>query len=223
MTIPEAIAQRHSVRTYLDTPIPADIRAQLDERAARLSEKSGLHLFLRYDDPAGFDSFLAHYGRLINVKNYIVLAGKKREGFDFDCGYYGEELVILAQQLGLNTCWTAMSFSKKNVRKILPEDETLCMVIALGFGETQGRPHRNRPLFTLVPDYEKAPDWFRAGADAALQAPTAMNQQHFALHLEEGEAVLKVKGLGPYTQVDLGIVAWHFEALSGRKVRVVKK
>ena len=221
LTIREAMEQRHSVRTYLDTPIPAEIRKELDAAAEKYSEESGLHLYFRYDDPAGFDSFMAHYGRLINVKNYIVLAGKKREGFDFDCGYYGEKLTLLAQQLGLNSCWTAMSFSKKNVRRILPEGESLCMVIALGYGKTQGNAHRDRPLSTLAPDYERAPDWFKAGADAALLAPTAMNQQKFVLGLENGEATLRVKGFGPYTQVDLGIVACHFEIGSGKKARIV--
>ena len=221
MTIWEAMQQRHSVRTYLDTPIPSEIREKLDAEAARLSRESGLHFFFRYDDPAGFDSFMAHYGRLLNVKNYIVLAGKKREGFDFDCGYYGEKLVLLAQQLGLHTCWPALPFSKKTVRQPLPDGEELCMAIALGYGKTQGTPHRNRPLKTLAPDYEGAPDWFKAGTDAALLAPTAMNQQKFVLGFENGEATLRVKGFGPYTQVDLGIVACHFEAGSGRKARIV--
>ncbi|MBO4873604.1 MAG: nitroreductase [Lachnospiraceae bacterium] len=221
MTIWEAMEQRHSVRTYLDTAIPPKIREKLDAEAEKYSLESGLHLFFRYDDPAGFDSMLAHYGRLINVKNYIVLAGKKRDGFDFDCGYYGEKLVLLAQQLGLNTCWTAMSFSKKNVRRILPEGESLCMVIALGYGKTQGSAHKNRPLSVLAPDYADAPDWFRKGADAALLAPTAMNQQHFALGFADGEATLRVRGFGPYTTVDLGIAACHFEAGSGRKPRIL--
>ena len=221
LTIREAMEQRHSVRTYLDTPIPAEIRKELDAAAEKYSEESGLHLYFRYDDPAGFDSFMAHYGRLINVRNYIVLAGQKRDGFDFDCGYYGEKLTLLAQQLGLNTCWTAMTFNKKTVRQQLPAGEELCMAIALGYGKTQGSAHRDRPLKTLAPDYEGAPDWFKAGADAALLAPTAMNQQKFALGFENGEATLRVKGFGPYTQVDLGIVACHFEAGSGRKAQIV--
>ena len=33
LTIREAMEQRHSVRTYLDTPIPAEIRKELDAAA----------------------------------------------------------------------------------------------------------------------------------------------------------------------------------------------
>ena len=62
---------------------------------------------------------LAHYGNFRNVKNYIVLAGKQDEGFDFRCGYYGEKMVLFAQQRGLNTCWTALTFNKKRVKEIV--------------------------------------------------------------------------------------------------------
>ena len=93
---------------------------------------------VRYDDPDGFDSRMAHYGHFRNVKNYIVLAGKKDDDFDYLCGYYGEKIVLFAQMQGLNTCWAALTFNKRKVRELIPDGETLCMVIALGYGETQG-------------------------------------------------------------------------------------
>ena len=55
---------------------------------------------------------MAHYGKFSGVKNYIALIGKKSPSLDERCGYYGERLVLLAQQLGLNTCWVAMTHGK---------------------------------------------------------------------------------------------------------------
>ena len=63
--------------------------------------------------------------------------------------------------------------------------------------------------------------WFRKGVEAALKAPTAMNQQKFAFGMRDGEPVVRVKGLGAYTKVDCGIAACHFEAASDRKVKTV--
>ena len=103
MTILEAIDARHSVRAYRNEPIEEEKRRQLDSFAEECNRESGLHIFLRYDDPEGFDSRLAHYGHFRNVRNYIVLAGEKGPEFDYRCGYYGEKMVLLAQQLGLNT------------------------------------------------------------------------------------------------------------------------
>ena len=60
-----------------------------------------------------------------------------------------------------------------------------------------------------------APEWFARGVDAALLAPTAMNQQKFRLDLE-GDKVRITAMRGPFSQVDLGIVKYHFEIGSGR-------
>ena len=222
MTDLEAIRARHSVRAYLDKPIPPELRRELDALAERCNRESGLHIRLIYDDPAGYDSFLTHYGVFRNVTNYIVLAGKKEGDFDFRCGYYGEKLVLLAQKLGLNTCWTALTFNKKRVRELIPEGESLCMAIALGYGKTQGVPHRSKRPERVSEGVETMPDWFEKGLEAALLAPTAVNQQRFCFGLENGEATVRVKGIGSYTRVDLGIAALHFELGSGRKVKALE-
>ncbi len=219
MTDLEAIRARHSVRAYLEKPIPAELRAELDAFAAALNAESGLHIRIVYDDPAGFDSRLAHYGSFRNVANYIVLAGKAEGDFDFRCGYYGEKLVLFAQKLGLNTCWTALTFNKKRVRELVPAGESLCMVIALGCGASQGVPHRGKDFDKVSELSGSAPDWFRDGVEAALLAPTAVNQQKFCFALEGEEPTIRVKGLGTCTRVDLGIAALHFELASGRKVK----
>lgn len=213
MTIKEAMEARHSVRAYRDIPIPEDIRKKLDDYANVCGEEGGIRIFLRYDDPEGFDSRLAHYGNFKNVKNYIVLAGKKTSDFDLKCGYWGEKLVLYAQQLGLNTCWVALTFNKRTVKKLLKEGESLCMVISLGYGETQGAAHKGKSAADVA-DLSGTPDWFLEGVEAALLAPTAVNQQKFYFTYQDGQAHLKTKGIGSCLKTDLGIVKYHFEAVS---------
>ena len=218
MTLSEAIDARHSVRAYKTDPIPAETRDQLDEFVRACNEEGDLNISICYDDPAGFDSRLAHYGNFRNVQNYIVLAGKKGGDFDFRCGYYGEKIVLFAQQLGLNTCWTAMTFNKKRVRELIAPGDTLCMVIALGYGETQGSSRKSKTVDDVTTGRGTMPDWFRSGVEAALKAPTAMNQQKFVFGTKNGEPAVKASGIGPYTKVDCGIAAYHFEVGSARKV-----
>ena len=217
MTILEAIDARHSVRAYQEKPIDQETRRQLDEFTDKCNQESGLHFFIRYDDPDGFDSRLAHYGHFRNVRNYIVLAGRKGPEFDFRCGYCGEKMVLFAQQLGLNTCWAALTFNKRKVRELIPDGETLCMVIALGYGETQGCPRKSK-TYADVTENGTDEAWFRQGVEAALKAPTAVNQQKFVFSVRGGEPVARAKGFGSLTQVDLGIVVYHFEAASGKKI-----
>ena len=60
------------------------------------------------------------------------------------------------------------------------------------------------------------PVWFKNGLKAAMMAPTAINQQQFFITLRDGEPVIRAK-IGPYSKIDLGIVKYHFEAVSGHK------
>ena len=71
MDIREAIKARHSVRQYKDLPIAEDLKAELEQEIAECNRESGLHIQIIYDDPECFDTFLSHYGKFSNVKNYI--------------------------------------------------------------------------------------------------------------------------------------------------------
>ena len=135
---------------------------------------------------------------------------------DEKCGYYGERLVLKAQQLGLNTCWVAMTYSKIPGAFRVNDREALTVVISLGYGTTQGTAHKSKAITAVSNVSDSTPDWFRSGVEAALLAPTAMNQQKFCLTYADGKVTAKA-GLGFYTKVYLGIVKYHFELGSGKK------
>ncbi len=216
MTLLEAIDARRSVRRYQTRAIePAKKQALLAE-VDRCNRESGLHIQLITDEPEAFTGALANYGHFTGVSNYIALVGKKSKTLNEQAGYYGEQIVLKAQQLGLNTCWVALTFSKRKCKAVVNKGEKLALVISLGYGETQGksRPSK-RPAD--VADLTDAPDWFLAGIDAALKAPTAMNQQRFRF-TRNGNSVTAVATGGFYSDVDLGIVKYHFEVGSGRSI-----
>lgn len=86
MTLLEAIDARHSVRAYKMDPITDEIRRKLDAYVDECNREGNLNIVIQYNDPSGFDSKLAHYGSFRNVRNYIVLAGKKDEDFEIASG-----------------------------------------------------------------------------------------------------------------------------------------
>ena len=216
MDIKEAIKERHSVRQFKDLPVKSEDREKL---AALI----GLNIQLVTDDPECFDTFLAHYGKFKNAKNYIAMIGSKSiDKLDQKCGYYGQKLVLVAQTLGLNTCWVAGTYGKGKCKADKNAGEKIVCVIALGYGESQGVAHKSKPLSKLCKvsevDLPATPAWFQEGLEAAILAPTALNQQKFQVSLDGDEAVITTKR-GPMTQLDLGIVKYNFEAASGHKVR----
>lgn len=214
MDLMEAMEIRHSVRSYEDRAITGDTRYELLEFLARLNQESGLHMQLVLNEPKAFSGFMAHYGKFSGVKNYIALVGKKGPALDENCGYYGEKTVLKAQQLGLNTCWVALTYSKVKGAFQVEKGEKLCCVIAVGYGTTQGAAHPVKPLETLCTADGPLPPWFRQGVAAAQLAPTAMNQQKFRFMLKDG-VVSAEPGSGFYTRVDLGIARCHFEIGAG--------
>ena len=222
MDIKEAIKERHSVRQFKDLPIKSEDSEKLQALIKECNAESGLNIQLILDDSECFDTFLAHYGKFKNANNYIALVGQKSiESLDQKCGYYGQKLVLAAQMLGLNTCWVAGTYGKGKCKANLTAGEKIVCVIALGYGEKNGVPHKSKPVSKLcnIPeaDLPNTPAWFQKGLEAAILAPTALNQQKFIVSLEDDKPVIKSKG-GPLTQLDLGIVKYNFEAVSGHKV-----
>lgn len=214
MDLMEAVRARHSVRNYTDRPIEGEVLKALEEEIAACNREAGLHIQLVRDEPRAFDSTLAHYGSFTGVRNYLAMIGPKDGDLMEKCGYYGERIVLKAQMLGLNTCWVALTFKKIPDAYVVGPGEKLGIVIAIGYGEHEGKPRKSKTAEAVSNMTEDSPEWFRNGVEAALLAPTAVNQQKFSLQRSRDTVSLK-KGLGPYAGCDLGIIRYHFEIGAG--------
>ena len=220
MTLQEAILARHSVRQYNETAIEAEKVAQLNALIDECNREGGLHIQLVTDEPKAFSKGMAKYGKFSGISNYIAMVCRK--GDDTALGYYGEKVVLLAQTLGLNTCWVGLTFSKQPDKYQVLDGEKLVCVVALGYGTTQGVQHPQKKTIGDVAEGQPFPDWFVRGVEAALLAPTAVNQQLFRFILHDGNKVEAKKafsltnGMG-YAPIDLGIAKCHFEIGAGKE------
>lgn len=224
MTIQEAIEARHSVRAYKGEPLAADVVEVLEEKIRELNEKGHLHMQLIRNEPKAFQGKLAKYGKFRGVNNYIVMAGQKSDDLDERIGYYGEQLVLLAQTLGLNTCWVGLSYSKVPGTYVLEAGEVIKAYISIGYGETQGVSHKIKSVEQVSNANDLTPSWFKQGVEAALLAPTAVNQQKFFFEYipaRDGKPVRVLAkrnfSLIGFTQMDLGIAKCHFEIGAGKE------
>ena len=222
MTVQEAIEARHSVRAYKDQPLSGETVKVLEDEIVKLNNDGRLHIQLIRNEPEAFRGTLAKYGKFRNVGNYLVMAGKKADDLDERIGYYGEHLVLLAQTLCLNTCWVGLSYSKVPGTYELGKDEKIACYIAIGYGETQGVGHKIKTVEQVSNASDITPSWFKKGVEAALLAPTAVNQQKFSFEYvgmsNNHHQVRAKKGFSMigYTQMDLGIAKYHFEVGAGK-------
>lgn len=215
MSILEAMKQRHSVRQYTDQPIDEEVLKALQMEIDACNRESGLSIQLVTNEPKAFGSFMAHYGKFSGVTNYLALVGKKGNMLDELCGYFGERLVLKAQQLGLNTCWVALTYRKIPGAFTVNKGEKLTVVIALGYGKNQGTAHKSKSMEAVSNITPDSPEWFKNGVEAALLAPTAVNQQKFFLSYADGKVSARARS-GLYAKMDLGIVKYHFELGVGK-------
>ena len=216
MTIKEAIKERHMVRQYTDKTIPTDIVESLNARITENNIKYNLHLALVVGNSDGIGS-MAKLLLSKTVNNYIVLAGVDAPNLDEKLGYCGADLILYAQTLGLNTWWVGGMFKGKGALKNL-NNKDVCVngVIAIGYGKTQGVPHKSKTAAEISRYNGKTPQWFVDGVDALLYAPTALNKQPYVVS-GDGNKVSISAGNGHFSGIDLGIGKYHFEVGAGKE------
>ena len=219
MELNEAIQARHSVRKYENRSIEPEKVDALQAVIDRINAEQDLNIQLVLEEPRSFSAGLWKYGQFSGVKNYLVMAGPKGEVAEEKIGYFGEELVLLAQTLDLNTCWVGVSYKKIPGTYSLREGDIVHCTISLGYGSNQGVQHPLKPVERFYEADGVPPEWFMAGLEAAILAPTAVNQQKFRFILHPGN-VVEAKALFSmmgYTHIDLGIAKYHFEIGAGKE------
>lgn len=207
--------KRHTVRKYLDKPLDMDLIGLLNDRIERNNCVYNLTFKLITNNSDGLSS-LARLMSNNSVQNYIILAGKDNSDLDKKIGYCGADLILYAQSLGLNTWWCGGMFNGKNALKHLDNKAVRVNgVIAIGYGKTQGVPHKSKTADQVSHYKGKAPEWFKSGIKALLLAPSALNRQPYIVNGEGNKVSLKVKN-GTFSQVDLGIGKYFFELGAGK-------
>ena len=210
------IEKRHTVRKYLDKPLDVDLISLLNARIEQNNELYDLTLKLLMNNSDGISS-LAKIMSNNTVQNYIILAGKECSSLDEKIGYCGADLILYAQSLGLNTWWCGGMFNGKNALKHLDDkDVRVNGVIAIGYGKTQGVPHKSKTADQISHYQGVVPDWFNAGIKALLLAPSALNRQPYIVSGVGNKVSFKVKS-GTLSQVDLGIGKYFFELGAGKE------
>ncbi|NMM99848.1 nitroreductase [Bifidobacterium sp. DSM 109958] len=217
MNLIEAMSARHAVRDYGDRPIDQTTLDTLKASVARLNEAHDLDIQLVHDDGDAFGECPTHYGRFKGVRHCIALIGRDGPELDEKAGYCGERLALEAVSLGLDTGWAVLHESREHAGAWhMDDDERMPAVIAIGYGNRPGRPHRSKPVEELGAveggTVDAAPAWFVRGLEAVQLAPSALGKQpvRFTL-LADGRTVRAEALEGVQAEICLGVARLHFE------------
>ena len=211
----ETIRERHSVREYDGKPLS---RAEFDALGAVVEEfarESGLGIQLVGDNPEVF-SVIARFGLIRGCRTHVAFVVDDAKAGDVAAdeaiGYWGQKIVLAAQDMGLNTCWCALCSRRKSHAVVAP-GKKIRLIIAVGHGKTQGFSRKTKSVEALSSvECAKAPAWFAAAMEAAQLAPTAMNNQNFKITLlSDGKTVRIDAPQSGLNVIDEGIVRCNFE------------
>lgn len=216
MTLKEAIYERHMVRKYKANQIPSDKVELLKSRIKENNEKYGLNIELVTNNADGVPGFAKLFFAK-GVNNYFVLAGPESADLDEKLGYCGSDLMLYAQTLGLNTWWVGFTYSKKGATKNANVGNAKVNgIISVGLGRDAGVQHKMKDAADISTYEGEAPDWFKAGVDALLHAPTAMNKMMYTVKGHENKVSITCNN-GNFAGIDLGIGKNHFEIGAGKE------
>lgn len=219
-----AIWKRTSVRKYVETHVEKTkvdfLRRIIDD----LNSESGLTM--EYIEVSDAFKSMKTMGRFKNVRSVIVFKGKSNDpDLAEKCGYYGEQVILAATDLGLGTCWVAATLNKKSESLNVKEDETFICASPVGYSvdgmsestKIPDAPHRKTiSAAEFLSGNTEVPDWVSGGIKAVQFAPTAINSQKSRFRYDGTDLTVEIPS-GTLNMVDLGITKLHFElAVSGK-------
>ena len=181
----ETIRERHSVREYDGGPLSRAEFDALGAVVEECARESGLDIQLVGDNSEAFN-VIARFGLIRGCRTHVAfvvddakargatsganaaangateadcveMRGARRTAVDEAIGYWGQKIVLAAQDMGLNTCWCALCSRKKS-----------CAVVAPGKKNSPGHcggPRENARLFTE--DEERRGAFFRRMREGA--------------------------------------------------------
>ena len=239
----DAINIRTAVRAFDNEPIDDDMARQLTMTLDPINLLADLHIQLVRDQPGVFAEANAS-GHLANAANYLAIVGPKNDDEAKErAGFYAERVVLTATLRGLGTLWVAGSWDRDQAARHcrVSDAQELYLGVVIGYPANhlayqaksyaqlteEQRTHRTSKTFEqftpTMSDEERqsAPDWFKAGVEAAMKAPSAMNRQPitFTYNAADDTAAAHIDptaGDEHWALNDLGIAKLHFQIGAGQ-------
>lgn len=218
----DAVAQRRSVRAFLDVPTAEQLSA-LHYAAARVC-LPGVRIILGEAPSALIFRKLPFVEQISGTNRFaaIIADPRKDPHATLHAGISGEALILEASALGVGTCWV-MSFKRSGVAHLtLEEGEKVLAVAPLGLpAEKQGEGGKRKKLTEICAgDPAQWPLWAYNAAECVRRAPSAMNRQPWRLSYAGRTLMLSKGGLG--ADLDFGIAALHLTLGVGDRPHILR-
>jgi nitroreductase len=164
----EAVRTRRSIRSYLDKPVEKEKLQKMLE-AARLASSANNNQptqFIVVSDKAARESLLEAYPHhwftrapiIIVACSSVESAWSRQDGENYwkvDAAIAVENMILVAHELGLGTCWVA-AFNELKTKEALdiPKEVRVIAMVPVGYPTEQKGPITQRKPLEEIVHYE---------------------------------------------------------------------
>lgn len=128
-----------SVREYKTTPIDKKVLEEI-KNYAKASRKliSGIAVTVEIMDNSQvfskLDGVAGYKGHMINAPCYMIIFSEVKDHYIENSGCIGEDIILKANELGVDTCWITFENSNEIKSKLgVSTDKEVTAIIALGY------------------------------------------------------------------------------------------
>lgn len=234
----ELLRERRSVRDYDLREVPAAVLKTLQaDLTMTNTHEAGLWFQMRTDDPDPFHGFKRSYGMFKNARNYVACVIEPSYPDTIErAGFYAEQFVMKAVELGLGTCFVGGTFDAGAVNVPLRAGQRILMLLLFGYAAEKPRRlmtalsgmikgKRKEPEFfwddkqTSFAEAVKEFPWLKGGLEGVACAPSWTNGQPVRFHIRVIDGIRRVcAAVDPSKEhrlIDLGIAKFNFAAAVG--------
>lgn len=231
MKIQEIIEKRISVRTFdesreLDTKVIDDIRQSIKNATTPFGD--GFTIDFKKFDLKGPQT-PSTYGTISGASWYLLMGIRDDEIASLAAGYGMEKVVLKATELGLGTCWMALTFKGSDFTKAtkMPADEPLRIISPVGYPANKRKmlesitrmtlgSAKRKPMEDLFSEGEfgnpvKDDNKFYEALAMMRLAPSAKNTQPWRALVNGNEVWFYYVEKTEASVLDLGISLCHFD------------
>ncbi|MHB1390550.1 MAG: nitroreductase family protein [Thermoleophilia bacterium] len=232
----DAVARRHSYRTYDGRAVEPDKLARLTQTCLEFSRPQAR---LALSGTGGADVFrgiAGSYGKVTGAGAWVaVIVDTTLPECMPWAGYVGEGIILEAVTLGLATCWVGGFFRPGRVTEYieLKPGEKVMAITPVGYATASlsatdralkrlAGSHKRLKLDELATGLPRAdwPEWVTVALQAARLAPSAVNRQPWRFEVQADAITIGIESDSDTHRIpmrlDCGIAMLHLELGAGR-------
>lgn len=213
-TLSEMIPRRRSVRSYLPTPVPADLLSALSDFMAGLAPLiPGARVEARIISTDAVN-FLQKWA----TPHALAIFAEDTDDALLNVGFMFQQVDLYLQSCGLGSCWVGLGWLKDASQ--VPKGMRLAAVMPFGWPD-------HVPLRTGAPDFKRKSlveisDLPDERLEPARLAPSATNSQSW-IFTHDGKVIhvwreqlgrVMQRTLGKFNPIDVGIALAHLSLTS---------